>query len=76
MDVDFTNGDNTNGIARMAYIKESKLLDLQGPIMNDLFQARRFILNQVGVSIRFHRSNTTFSLLSNEGKSTKLIYEK
>jgi len=71
-DVDFTNGDNTNGIVKMAYIKESKLIDLQGPIMHDLFQVRRYILNQVGVSIRFHRSNPTFSLLSNEAKKYKI----
>ncbi|CAG2242139.1 unnamed protein product [Mytilus edulis] len=38
-DVDFSNGDNTNGIVRMSYIQESKLLDLQGPIMHDLFQS-------------------------------------
>jgi hypothetical protein len=55
-DVDFTNGGNTNGIVRMAYIKESKVLDLQGPILHDLFQVKRYILNQVGISIKFHRS--------------------
>jgi len=71
-DVDFTNGDNTNGIVRMAYIKESKLLDLQGPIMHDLFQVKMYILNQVGISIRFHRSNSNFSLLSNEVKKYKI----
>ena len=71
-DVDFSNGDNTNGIVRMSYIQESKLLDLQGPIMHDLFQVRRYILNQVGVSIRFHRSNASFSLLSNEAKKYKI----
>jgi hypothetical protein len=48
-DVDFTNGDNTNGIVRMAYIKESKVLDLQGPILHDLFQVKRYILSQVGI---------------------------
>ncbi|CAC5365504.1 unnamed protein product [Mytilus coruscus] len=71
-DVDFTNGDNTNGMVRMAYIRGSKLLDLQGPIMHDLFQVRRYILNQVGVGIRFHRSNANFSLLSNEAKKYKI----
>jgi len=48
-DVDFTNGDNTNGIVRMAYIKESKVVNLQGPILHDLFQVKRYILNQVGI---------------------------
>ena len=71
-DVDFTNGDNTNGMVRIAYIQGSKLLDLQGPIMHDLFQVRRYILNQVGVSIRFHRSSANFSLLSNEMKKYKI----
>lgn len=71
-DVDLTNGDNTNGIVRMAYIAKSKLIDLQGPIMHDLFQVRRYILNQVGVSIRFHRTNPSFSLLSNEAKKYKI----
>lgn len=71
-DMDFTNGDNTNGIVRMVYIKNSKVIDLQGPIMHDLFQVRRYILNQVGISIRFHRSNASFSLLSNEAKKYKI----
>jgi hypothetical protein len=39
-DMDFSNEDNTNGIVRMAYIKESKVLDLQGPILHDLFQVK------------------------------------
>lgn len=63
-DVDFTNGNNTNGIVRASYIKLSKTLDLEGPILHDLFQVNRYLLNQVGVSIRFHRSKPEFSLLS------------
>jgi hypothetical protein len=70
-DMDFSNGDNTNGIVRMAYIKESKVLDLQGPILHDLFQVKRYILNQVGISIKFHRSRSDFCLLSNEAKKYK-----
>jgi hypothetical protein len=74
-DVDFTNGDNTNGILRMAYIKESKVLDLQGPILHDLFQVTRYILNQVGIIIKFHRSRLDFCLLSNEAKKYKIDIE-
>ena len=70
-DMDFSNGDNTNGIVRMAYIEESKVLDLQGPILHDLFQVKRYILNQVGISIKFHRSRSDFCLLSNEAKKYK-----
>lgn len=36
-DVDFSNGDNTNEIERMAYIAKLKTVDLQGPILHDLF---------------------------------------
>ena len=75
-DVDFTNGDNTNGIVRMAYIKESKVLDLQGPILHDLFQVKHCILNQVGISIKFHRSRPDFCLLSNEAKTYKIDIEE
>ena len=75
-DVDFSNGDNTNGIVRMAYIKESKVLYLQGPILHDLFQVKRYILNQVRISIKFHRSRPDFCLLSNEAKKYKIGIEE
>jgi hypothetical protein len=60
----------------MAYIKESKVLDLQGPILHDLFQVKRCILNQVGISIKFHRSRPDFCLLSNEAKTYKIDIEE
>lgn len=71
-DVNFTNGDNTNGLIRSSYIKGSMLIDLQGPIMHDLFQVGRYLLYQVGVSIRFHRSRPDFSLLSNTDKAYRI----
>lgn len=64
--VDFANGDNTNGIVRIACIAQSKVLDLQGPILHELFQIKRYIINQVGISLKFHRSKPKFCLLSNE----------
>lgn len=75
-DVDFTNGDNTNGIVRMEYIKESKVVDLQGPILHDLFQVKRYILNQVGINIKFHRSRSDFCLFSNETKKYNIDIEE
>jgi len=75
-DMDFSNGDNTNGIVRMACIKESEVLDLQGPILHDLFQVKLYILNQVGISIKFHRSRSDFCLLSNEAKKYKIDIEE
>ena len=61
---------------RMAYIKESKVLDLQGPILHDLFQVKRYILSQVGIRIKFHRSRPDFCLLSNEAKKYKIDIEE
>ena len=75
-DMDFSNGDNTNGIVRMACIKESEVLDLQGPILHDLFQVKLYILNQVGISIKFHRSRSDFCPLSNEAKKYKIDIEE
>ena len=60
----------------MAYIKESKVLDLQGPILHDLFQVKRYILNQVRISIKFHRSRPDFCLLSSEAKKYKIDIEE
>ena len=60
----------------MAYIKESKVLDLQGPILHDLFQVKRYILSQVGIRIKFHRSRPDFCLLSNEAKKYKIDIEE
>ncbi|CAC5412703.1 unnamed protein product [Mytilus coruscus] len=70
-DTDFTNGDNINGTVRMTYIAKSMTLDLEGPILHDLFDLRRYLLHQIGVSIRFHQSNPEFCLLSNEVKTYK-----
>lgn len=75
-DVDFTNGDNTNGVIRMVYIADSKVVDLQGPILHDLFQIDRYLLNQVGVNIKFHQSPSEFCLLSNENKEYKIDIEQ
>jgi hypothetical protein len=32
-----------NAIVRMAYIAQSKVLDLQGPILHDFFQINRYL---------------------------------
>lgn len=75
-DVDFTNGDNTNAIVRMAYIAQSKVLDLQGPILHDFFQINRYLINQVGISVKFHRTKPEFCLLSNTSKDYIIDFEQ
>ena len=52
------------------------MLDLQCPILHDLFQVKRYILNQVVISIKFYRSRPDFCLLSNEAKKYKIDIEE
>lgn len=75
-DVDFENGDNTNGVVRMNYIAKSKVLDLQGPILHDLFQINRYLINQVGIGVKFLRTKPEFCLLSNATKDYRIDIEQ
>ncbi|KAJ8321168.1 hypothetical protein KUTeg_001293 [Tegillarca granosa] len=51
---------------RASYFAQSKLVSLIGPIYHDLFAVDRFLLNQVGVAIKFYRSKPEFCLITNE----------
>ena len=58
------SGSNDGLVDRAQYIKLSKFLDLQGGIYHDLFQMKRYLLNQVDVKVKLYRSTPAFSLLS------------
>lgn len=58
------NGKNTGLLKRVALTKSSKTIDLEGPIMHELFQMDRFILNQVGISLKLYRTRPEFRLMS------------
>ena len=59
-------GQNTGLYNRARFFAESKLVDLQGPIMHDLFQMDRYLLNQTAVTLKFYRSKPEFYLMTNE----------
>ena len=65
-DVDAKAGVNTGLFNRAKLIKDSKTIDLEGPIMHELFQMDRYILNQVAIQVKFYRSRPEFYLLSSK----------
>ena len=59
-----TAGSNDAVVERAAYISVSKFLDLQGGLYHDLFQMKRYLLNQVDVKVKLNRTTPAFCLLS------------
>ena len=77
-DVNAKGGRNGGLLKRAAIIKGSKTVDLEGPIMHELFQIDRYILNQVGIALKFYRSRSEFLLLSTtaSGQNYKIKLEE
>lgn len=63
-DANAKNGKNSGLLKRAALTKSSKTIDLEGPIMHELFQMDIFILNQVGISLKLYRTRPEFCLMS------------
>lgn len=60
------SGGNSGLFQRAAYIKLSRVLDLQGSLHHDLGSLTRYILNQVDVKIKLYRASTAFCLSSGD----------
>ena len=54
---------------RAVNISLSKLFDLQGGIIHDLFQIKRYLLNQVDVKVKLYRATPAFCLCSAEASA-------
>ena len=63
-DDDVKTGSNEGLKARAAMFAESKRVHMIAPIIHDAFQLDRYILNQVGVDIKFYRSKPEFYLMT------------
>lgn len=68
------SGLNSGLFMGARWIAASGVLELQGPIVHDLFSLERFLLNQVDVKIKLYRSPDTFALLVAD-KSTEFKIE-
>ena len=65
-DSNVKTGGNTSLFERYKYFAGGKLCDLTGPIMHDLFSVGRFLLNQVSVNVKFHRSKPSSYLMTSD----------
>ena len=66
-------GGLNNGLyERSKLIKDSKRVDLQGPIFHDLFSMSRYLINEVDVKIKIWRNPTTFCLMTGDGNDYRL----
>lgn len=74
-DVNAKSGKNSGLLKRAQFTKLSKTIDLEGPIMHELFQIDRYILNQVGISLKLYRTRPEFYLLSSAASGKKLQYK-
>ncbi|XP_046559516.1 uncharacterized protein F54H12.2-like [Haliotis rubra] len=58
------NGTNIGMFSRYEFTSEGKSFNLESPLMHDLFQMKRYILNQVDVQVKLYRSNPQFMMLA------------
>ncbi|KAK3107342.1 hypothetical protein FSP39_012254 [Pinctada imbricata] len=72
-DADVQTGANIGLYERAKYFSKGRRVDLQGPIYHDLFGLDRYIINQVGLTLKFHRSKPEFYLMTNEVSTSYAI---
>ena len=67
-DCDVENPSNAGLSRRSQYFATSKSVDMEGPILHDLFQLDRYLLNQVAVAVKLYRTRPEFCLMTNVNK--------
>ncbi|KAJ8300501.1 hypothetical protein KUTeg_001435 [Tegillarca granosa] len=67
-DTDPVGGSNPGMSARFAVTKGSKVFEMTGPILQDCFQADRYLINNVDISVKLYRNRPIFYLKSTEAK--------
>ena len=65
-DADVQNPTNAGLGRRAYYFAGSKSVDMEGPILHDLFQLDRYILNQVSVGVKLYRTRPQFCLMTKD----------
>ncbi|KAJ8307838.1 hypothetical protein KUTeg_014621 [Tegillarca granosa] len=58
------NGTNSGLYSRFTFTRSGQVIDLEGPVMLDIFQQDRLIVNGVSLSLKFWPSKNTFRLMS------------
>jgi hypothetical protein len=65
-DNDVKNGANTSLCTRSFYFGQSQTCDMEGPLLRDLFNLDRYILNSVAINVKMYRSRPEFCLMTSE----------
>ncbi|VDH93853.1 Hypothetical predicted protein [Mytilus galloprovincialis] len=73
-DNDVKNGSNTSLYNRSLYFTESQTCDMEGPLLHDLFNLDRFMLNSVAINVKLYRSRPEFCLMTSEGSPLFEVY--
>ncbi|MES9885139.1 MAG: hypothetical protein ABW185_30225, partial [Sedimenticola sp.] len=74
MDItDSKSGLNKGLHLRGKYFDLSKSVEMVGPIYHDLCKLDRYLLNQIGVTLKFYRSRPEFLLMAVEDESKYII---
>lgn len=60
---DRESAENTGLFVRWAHWRGGKVVDLEGPLMSDLFQQNRLLLNGVEIHVKLWPANSDFILL-------------
>lgn len=72
-DADPTVGSNLGLYQRSKYTSNSKSFDVKGPLFADIFKMSKYLLNQVDVHVRLHRSKPDFALMSTQSNAHFMI---
>ena len=65
-DNDVKYGANTSLYTRSFYFGQSQTWDMEGPLLHDLFNLDRYILNSVAINVKMYRSRPEFCLMTSE----------
>lgn len=65
-DSDVQNGSNASLYARSIYFSQSQTCDMEGPLLHDLFNLDRYMLNSLAINVKLYRSRPEFCLMTSE----------
>jgi len=60
---------NTGSVLRHSLFEKSKSVELQGPLLEDIFMQKRYLLNNTRMTIRLDRASLPFTLINLEANT-------
>lgn len=63
-DANAYNGGYAGLVLRYGYTPESKIFELEGNLMKDIFNIDKYLINSVDIYIKLFRSSTPFVIMS------------